>query len=324
MRYGEIPGIKNRVSRVVQGTTMIGSDLDAAQSFRLLDQVFEMECNTLDTAHVYSDGESERIIGRWMEERGLREKIVIMTKGAAHSDDRRRVTSFDIAADLHDSLARLKTDYVDIYLLHRDDPDLPVAPIMDTLNEHIVGGRVRAIGASNWSTQRIAAANTYAQSNGLEPFVVSSPQFSLADCVEEPWPLCLSISGPGETEARNWYTETQLPLFAYSPLATGFFSGRFRRDNLDAFGDREWDRVCIRSYATEENFQRYDRAAILAAEKGLTTAQIALAYVTNHPMNIFAVVGPSSGKNFRLNVEAAEVQLTKQEMAWLDLRSDTR
>ena len=324
MRYGEIPGLNKPIPRVVQGSTMIGSDLDEAKSFALLDQVFELGCNAIDTAHVYSGGNSERVIGRWLQARGLRDKIVLITKGAAHSEDRRRMTPFDITSDLHDSLARLKTDYVDLYLLHRDDPSAPVEPIIDILNEHRQAGRLRAFGASNWSHPRIEAANAYARANGLESFVASSPQFSLADQIEEPWPLCLTISGPREAAAREWYAQTQMPLLAWAPLASGFFSGRFRRDNLHTFGEREWDRVCVRAYASEANFQRLDRAGILAAEKGLTAAQVAVAYVMNHPMNIFAVVGPSSGERYKANVEACHVQLTPQEMAWLDLRSDGR
>lgn len=324
MRYGEIPGLNKPVTRVVQGATMIGSDLDEAKSFALLDQVYELGCNTIDTAHVYSNGNSERIIGQWMQTRGLRDKIVIITKGAAHSEDRRRMTPFDIASDLHDSLVRLKTDYVDLYLLHRDDPNVPVEPIVDTLNEHLQAGRFRAFGASNWSHQRIETANAYARAKGLEPFVASSPQFSLADSLDEPWPLCITISGSGRAATREWYAQTQMPLFAWSPLASGFFSGRFRRDNLHTFGDREWDRVCVRTYASEENFQRLDRAGILAAEKGLTAAQVALAFVMEQPINVFAVVGTHTGEKFRANVEASEARLTPQEMAWLDLRSDTR
>jgi aryl-alcohol dehydrogenase-like predicted oxidoreductase len=322
MRYGELAGLNKPVARVVQGTTMIGSDLDEAASFALLDAVYALGGNTLDTAHVYSEGDSERILGRWMQARGLREQIVLITKGAAHSDDRRRLTPFDIAADLHDSLARLKTDYVDLYLLHRDDPDVPVEAVMDALNEHVRAGRLRAIGASNWSHQRIEAANNYAQANGLTPFVASSPQFGLAESLAEPWPLCLSISGPAEAAARDWYGQTQLPLLAWSPLASGFFSGRFRLDNLHTFGDREWDQVVLHTYASEANFQRLDRAEQLAAERGLTAAQIALAYVMNYPMNLFAIVGPSRGENFKANVEAADIVLTPQEIAWLDLHSD--
>jgi aryl-alcohol dehydrogenase-like predicted oxidoreductase len=114
-----------------------------------------------------------------------------------------------------------------------------------------------------------------------------------------------------------------MPLLIWSPLASGFFSGRFRRDNLDLYGEREWDGVVVRTYASEANFQRFDRANILAAEKGLDAAQIALAFVMNHPMNIFAEVGPRRSENFRTNIEASEIRLTPQEMDWLDLKTDS-
>jgi len=324
MRYGKIPGVTKPVARVIQGATMMGSDLDEAESFALLDQIYELGCNTIDTAHVYSSGNSERTIGRWMQTRGLRDKVVIITKGVAHSEDRRRMTPFDIASDLHDSLARLKIDTIDLYLLHRDNPDVSVEPIIDALNEHLQAGRLHAFGASNWSHERIEIANAYARANGLEPFVASSPQFGLAESLDEPWPLCVSISGSAGAAAREWYTQSQMPLLAWSPLASGFFSGRFRRDNLHMFGGREWDEVAVRTYASEANFQRFDRVSILAKEKGLDAAQVALAYVMNQPMNIFAVVGPHSGEKFKTNLEASEIQLTPQEMDWLDLRTDSR
>jgi aryl-alcohol dehydrogenase-like predicted oxidoreductase len=324
MQYGEIRGVNKPVSRVIQGSTMIGSDLDETQSFALLDQVFELGCSTIDTAHVYSQGNSERIIGKWIKERGLQEQILLITKGAAHSQDRRRMTPFDIASDLHDSLARLQMDCIDLYLLHRDNPDITVEPIIDALNEHVRAGRIRAFGVSNWSHQRIEVANEYARANGLETFVASSPQFSLADSLDEPWPLCISISGSGGTAAREWYAQTQMPLLIWSPLASGFFSGKFRRDNLHLFGEREWDEVVVRTYANEPNFQRLDRANTLAAEKGLSAAQVALAYVMSYPMNTFVVVGPHSAEKFKANIEASEVRLTPEEMDWLDLKTDTR
>jgi len=320
MIYGEIEGIKKPIARVVQGTTMLGSDLNEEESFSLLDQVYELGGNTLDTAHVYASGNSERIIGKWMHSRGLREKMTIITKGGAHSQDRRRMTSFDVTSDLFDSLARLKTDYIDLYLLHRDDTNLPVEPIIHTLNEHLQAGRIHAFGASNWSHQRMQDAATYAKANGLKTFTASSPQYSLADSNAEPWPLCLSISGDTGKEAREWYANTAMPVLVWSPLASGFFSGRFRRDNLREFGEREWDEVVVRTYVTEANFQRLDRAEALVKEKGCTAAQIALAYVMNQPMNVFSVVGSHSIEKFKANIDAAELKLTNQELAWLDLK----
>jgi len=320
MQYGEIAGIKKPVARIIQGSTMIGSDLNEAESFALLDQVLEAGCNTLDTAHVYSGGNSERIIGKWLQARGLRDEMVIITKGGAHSEDRRRMTPFDITADLFDSLARLKTDHIDLYLLHRDDPDLPVEPVINALNEHQRAGRIHAFGASNWSHQRMETANAYAKTNGLRPFVASSPQYSLADSHAEPWPLCLSISGEAGNEARSWHAKNNMAVMAWSPLASGFFSGKFRRDNLHTFGAREWDEVVVRTYAKESNFQRLERTGQLAKEKGVTAAQIALAFVMNQPMNMYAVVGPHAVQKFKENVAAAELKLTPQELDWLDLK----
>lgn len=324
MQYGEINGINKPVARIIQGTTMIGSDLNESESFALLDQIYELGGNTLDTAHIYGGGKSERVIGRWLQVRGLRDSMVIITKGCAHSEDRRRMTPFDLTADLFDSLARLKTDHIDLYLLHRDDPDLPVEPIIHALNEHQQAGRIHAFGASNWSHQRIETANAYAKANGLKSFVASSPQYSLAESHTEPWPMCLSISGAEGSEARNWYAKTQMPLLVWSPLASGFFSGKFRRDNLNEFGEREWDEVVVRTYAKEANFQRLDRAATLASEKGVTTAHVALAFVMSQPMNMYSVVGPHSAAKFKANIEAADIQLTVQEMDWLDLKNDNR
>jgi aryl-alcohol dehydrogenase-like predicted oxidoreductase len=257
-----------------------------------------------------------------VRERGLRDKVVIIGKGAHHHQDRQRVTPLDITADLHDSLARFKFDTIDLYLLHRDDPSVPVGPIVEVLNEHLQAGWIRAFGGSNWTHQRIQAANEYAQVHGLIPFVASSPQFSLAEQVREPWPNCLSISGPGEKEARTWYQQTNMALFTWSSLAGGFFSGRFSRNNLDSFNSY-LDKLCVESYCYEDNFKRLDRVRLLAEAKGLTIPQVALAYVLSQPLNIFALVGCQSGAEFKANLEASRIKLSPDEMAWLELKRDS-
>ena len=236
MQYGRVPGINKPISRLVQGTMPLDLD-DVDKSFGLLDAVFSLGCNTFDAAHVYSGGGCERMLGRWIEERGLRERVVILTKGAHHNADRRRVTPFDITSDLHDSLARLKVSTIDLYMLHRDDPSVPVGPIVEVLNEHKAAGLIDAFGGSNWSHERVQAANAYAEARGLTPFVASSPQFSLADMVQAPWEECVSIGGAGGEPARAWYRQAGMALFTWSSLAGGFFSGRFSRGNLDTFED---------------------------------------------------------------------------------------
>jgi aryl-alcohol dehydrogenase-like predicted oxidoreductase len=316
MIYGKVPGIEKEVARVVQGTVMLSSD-EEAKALDLLDQVFGLGGNAFDTAHQYGGGDCERVFGRWVRERGVRDEVFVIGKGAHHSEDRERVTPFDITADLHDSLARLGFDHIDLYLLHRDDPSVPVGPILETLNDHREAGLISAYGGSNWTTGRIGEANDYARENGLAPFVASSPNLSLATQAREPWAGCISISGEGGASARRWYAEEGMPLFTWSSLAGGFFSGRFSPDNLDSF-DGYFDRLCVETYCHEENFERLDRAHVLAEDRGLTVPQIALAYVLNQPMEVFALVGCNTGEEFRANAEAAGVELTPEEVSWLE------
>jgi aryl-alcohol dehydrogenase-like predicted oxidoreductase len=201
--------------------------------------------------------------------------------------------------------------------LHRDDPNVPVGPIIEVLNEHQKAGRIRAFGGSNWSHQRIDEANRYAAERGLTPFVASSPNFSMAEQIKEPWEGCISIGGKKGEASRRYYQEYQTPLFTWSSLAGGFFSGRFRRNNLDTFSEY-LDKLCVMCYCVEENFQRLDRAEELAKKKGLTLPQIAMSYVMSQPLNIFALVGCQTPQEFKANLDAANVKLTQDEMEWLE------
>jgi aryl-alcohol dehydrogenase-like predicted oxidoreductase len=317
MKFGRIPGVSKPVSRLVQGTIMVSSERKD-ESFALLDAIYGMGCNAFDTAHIYGGGDNERIVGEWVNRRGLRDDVVIIGKGAHHNADRKRVTPFDIAADIHDSLARFGFNFIDIYLLHRDDPGMPVGPIVDALNLWQRDGKIGAFGGSNWTVERIQAANDYAGEKGLSPFVASSPNFSLADEVQPPWPGCISISGRQGAEARAWYRATQFPLFPWSSLARGFFSGKLSRNNVE-----EWkDHLAWTCYGSEENLQRLERCEKLAGDRNLSIPQVALAYVLNQPLEVFPLVGCCAPEEFEANLEALDVDLTDEELAWLDLRAD--
>src|SRR3569833_1289287 len=156
-------------------------------TYELLDRWVEAGGNIVDTAHLYNGGSSERALGQWIADRDCREQIVVLTKCAHHNVDRKRVTPEDITCDLRDSLARLKTDYVDLYILHRDDPEIPVGEIVDVLNRYYREGRIHAFGGSNWSTARLDEANAYAAAHGLQGFTGSSPHLSLAVPNGEIW-----------------------------------------------------------------------------------------------------------------------------------------
>jgi aryl-alcohol dehydrogenase-like predicted oxidoreductase len=322
MEYGTVTGVNKKVSRLVQGTIMLMMD-QLEEGIELMDMAYDHGVTAFDSAHVYGGGQTERVFGEWMQRRGNREEVVLMTKGCHHNADRKRVTPYDLTSDLYDSLARLKTDYIDLYVLHRDDPDVPVGPIVEVLNAHLEAGRIHAFGGSNWTYERIGEANAYAEAHGLVPFTVSSPNYGLAEQVNNPWgPGCVSLSGPQEAEARAWYQANQMPVFSYSSIGRGFFSGRVK--SSDPAGSKDViDGVAQHAYAHPVNFKRLERAEVLAAQRGVSVPQIAIAFILCSPMNVFPLVASYSAQEMEDNLKAFSVKLTPAEWEWLDLGRDT-
>ncbi len=312
-----ISGVSLPISRVVLGTMIINRGCQE-QSNELLDAAMALGVTTLDTAHVYGGGDTERAIGVWLAKRGNRDRVVLLAKGCHHNGDRQRVTPSDIGSDLLDTLARFQTDYVDLWMFHRDDVSQPVGPLVEALNEHVRAGRIRAFGGSNWTHQRIAAANAYASAKGLIGFTASSPNFGLAEQVQDPWgPGCVTISGPQQAEARAWYAQTGTAIFAYSSLARGLFSGRVRRASM-AEDIAKLDDAARTAYCHEVNFARLDRCVELAAKKGLTVPQIATAWTLSQPLPVHALVGAATPAELENTVAGAAVRLTSAECTWLD------
>jgi aryl-alcohol dehydrogenase-like predicted oxidoreductase len=334
MKYGTVKRVNKPVAHLVLGTMIITDEEEArekgpwgninrAMSFKLLDEVFEQGGNTFDTAHVYGiGGASEKGLGLWMKARDNREEVVILSKGAIKSSPPApyKVMPSFIDADIFDSLARLQTDYIDIYMLHYDAPNYPVGPFVETLHKHFEAGRIHAYGGSNWSAARIEEANAYAEAHGLAPFVVSEPFYSLAEMVEMPSPGRASLSGPSKKEERAWYAENEIPVMPYSSLAAGLMSGRVDREN---YRD-EIRSGCVGAYCHEVNFERLDRAQELAEAKGVSVPQIALAFIVQSEMDVYPLVGARSGDEFADSAAALEIELTPEERAWLDLERDTR
>jgi aryl-alcohol dehydrogenase-like predicted oxidoreductase len=308
MRYITIPGIATPLSRIALGTVAFSPD-NYARAAEVLDAFVALEGNTIDTGHIYSSGGSERAIGRWLQERGKRADMVIVDKGChPYRDSGPRVTPEIIHTDLAESLECLQTDYIDLYLLHRDDERKPVGPLVEALNEERAAGSIRAFGASNWSTARIAEANAYAAEHGLAGFAASSPNLSLARPKEPMWAGCVSTTDA----VRAWHTATQLPLLSWSSQAGGFLSGRFTREDTS-------NPDMLRVWYSDENFERLRRAAELGRREGVGPIPIALAYVLSQPFPTIAAVGPLTVAELRESFQALSIGLTPQDLAYLDL-----
>ncbi|RXZ84291.1 aldo/keto reductase [Paenibacillaceae bacterium] len=309
MKHLTIDGLRNGVSRLI-----MGSDYFAPAVYDLvrtnLDLFTSIGGNTIDTAYIYSGGKSEQAIGMWLEERNNRKEINIWTKGGHPNEQGKRVNKKAIEEELAISLERLRTDYVDLYALHRDDPDVPVAEIIEILNAQVEAGRILVFGASNWSWQRLQEANDYAASHGLRGFAFNSPNLSLARAIEPYWADCVSV----DTETLAWHEQKNLPLLSWSAQARGFFTGRFTPE------DRS-DQDLVRVFYNDENWERYRRAEQLAGEKGVSTIQIALAYVLNQSFPTAAIIGPRNDAEMHSCRDAVQIELTAEEVKWLDLRA---
>lgn len=315
-----IEGVEKPVSKLVMGCDNQPTPKHAAVMF---DNYFEYAGNTFDTAHIYGGGRMESLLGAWMANRGVREEVVVIGKGA-HTP-----ANFPehVSRQLDVSLERLQTDYVDVYFLHRDNADVGVDEWLDVLNAEQRRGRIRAFGASNWSLQRVQEANATAAKQGLSPFAAVSNNFSLARMVDPVWAGCVAAS---TADWRAWLEAEQMPLFPWSSQARGFFTPRFDavRQGTDSrvatgFGNQPSDDELRRCWFAEDNFRRRERAVELAERRGVSPIAIALAYVLNQPFPCFALIGPRTLAETRGSLQALQVELSEAERRWLNLDADT-
>lgn len=302
MKYGHIPGIEKPISRLVMGVDNQHFMPHAAVMF---DDFFEYGGNCFDTAHLYLHGQCERILGQWIKNRGVREQVVILDKGA-HTP---YCTPEHVTSHLQESLERLQTDYTDLYMLHRDNVDVPVGEFISVLNEHKAVGRIRAFGASNWSIERVEAANNWARAHNMTGFSAISNNFSLAHMVSPVWAGCISAS---DANSRAWLTKTQMALMPWSSQARGFFTGRARPDDHS-------DPELVRCWYSEDNFLRLERANELAKKRNVLPINIALAYVLCQPFPTFPLIGPRSLSETYSSLPALDITLTPEEVRWLNL-----
>ncbi len=277
------------------------SDMD--NSFQIIDEYVKRGGNAIDTAHIYGP-DRHRLIGEYLKAR-RRNTLIIMDKGC-HPYGRNRVTKEDMASDIAESLERMQIDSMEFFVLHRDDPEVPVGAIVEWLNEQKEAGRIQAFGGSNWHHSRIAEANRYAEEHGLQGFSISSVNLALGIPVEPMWAGAYTVDRGG----RDWYEETGFPLFSWSSGSGGFFAGV------------ESDNVKRVYYGNEENFKRRERAEELGKRHGLNAAQMAVVWTLNQPMNVYAIVGPKSTQEVRENMTLLDLKLPANEIRYLELGNE--
>ena len=319
MKMIQIPGVKKPISVLGLGT-MIFAPEKKGLCFDILDGFVSKGGTLIDTAEVYGDpeehGYSEITIGMWLEERKCRNDVAIVTKGCIPETCKPihpnglDITPEHIHAAISGSLERLKTDYIDLWLLHRDDETKPVGPLVEALNKELSKGTIKAFGGSNWSTKRIEEANKFAEDRGFIGMSALSNHFCLANSKEPYWPNTVSV----DDEDKEWHFNKQLPLLAWSSTGRGFF----------AKGDPEYleDPNLVRVYYNDDNFEKLRRAEKLGQSKGLTRIEIAIAYVLSQEFPVVALVGVENDEQIQSCIKAMDANLTKAEIDWLTLQTD--
>jgi aryl-alcohol dehydrogenase-like predicted oxidoreductase len=277
-------------SRLVFGTFDLP---DTAVAGRVLDRFYAGGGRALDVANVYRDGESARAVGRWLRERGGPDGVVVYAKGChpPHCRPDLVTAEVDVARRL------LDLDRIDVFILHRDVPSLPVAAFADALLEEVAAGRIGAFGVSNWTVARLRELRGHLDAIGAGGLAAFSNHFSLAEMVAAPWPDCLAVS-KDEVAALG---DVDVELLAWSSLATGFFAGREAAS---------WD--------SDDNRARRSRAAELADELGTSATAVALAYVFHQPDYVLPVVGTCSEAHVDEAFGAERIRLTPEQLDWLE------
>lgn len=312
-----------QVSELALGTARFGNEredgseeIGRGQAHRLLDRYADAGGNFIDMADVYGGGSAERFVGDWLEGRN-RDEFVLASKiyWPAREDDpnAQGLNRKHLRTQRDAILDRLGTDYIDLLYIHRWDDDTPVEEFMRTLNGFVEDGRVHYLGASNRDPNawQVTKANELAKREGWEPFTSTQIIFNLVDRQVEP-------------EFLPMVASSDLGLMPFSPLAGGFLTGKYERDEPPPAGSRGAHEERFReTYLTDENFGVLDTVQEVADEHCASPVQVSLAWLLEHPAVTAPVVGPRTVDQLESNLDAADIDLSSEAFERLDEAAPT-
>jgi len=288
------------ISPLVFGGNVFGWTADEARSFALLDRFVARGFNAIDTADVYSawgpglsGGESETVIGNWLARRGRRDDVVLMTKVGMWRA-REGLSATNIAAALDDSLERLRTDYVDVYFAHLDDTEVPLEETLAAFGKLVQAGKVRALGASNYTAERLREALAISAAQGLPRYEVIQPRYNLYDRADF------------ESALAGVAQEQGLGVVSYFSLASGFLTGKYRSaDDLKGKAREGF----LKDYFDARGMQLLGVLRDVAAELSATPAQVALAWLMGRPAVTAPIASATSLEQLDDIMQAAQLTL---------------
>jgi aryl-alcohol dehydrogenase-like predicted oxidoreductase len=293
-----------KVSRICLGTMTFGGGADEEMSFKLMDRFFELGGTFLDTADQYSAGVSEQIVGRWIADRGVRDQAVLATKvytqmGPGANDG--GLSRIHIQRAVEDSLRRLNTEVIDLYQIHRWDYGAPPEETLEALNDLVRQGKVRYIGCSNLKAWHLSRYLQLSKERGWSRFISLQPLYS-------------ALNRSIENEVLPLCDKEGLGVIVYNPLAGGVLTGKYSLDRMPAEGTRLGDMTGYQQrYYTGQAMQVVDDFVAAAEARGVTPAQLALAWVLAEPRVTCPIVGARDLGQLNDTLGGLEIELTREE-----------
>jgi aryl-alcohol dehydrogenase-like predicted oxidoreductase len=300
-----------QVSKLCLGTMMFGAwgNTDHDDSIRIIHRAMDAGVNFVDSADVYSAGESEEIVGKALK--GRRDDVVLATKffmPMGEDPNRRGGSRRWIVKAVEDSLRRLGTDWIDLYQVHRPSPDIDVDETLGALTDLVRAGKVRYIGSSTFPPSRIVEAQWVARERGRERFVCEQPPYSML------------VRGV-ENDVLPTCRRHRMGVIPWSPLAGGWLTGRYRLGQ-DLPSSHRAERIPARYDMSIPGNQRKleaaDALAKLADEAGISMIEMALAFVIRHPAVTAAIIGPRTMEQLESQLSAADVELSDEVLDRID------
>jgi aryl-alcohol dehydrogenase-like predicted oxidoreductase len=318
MQHNAVLGTDLQCSTFCLGGGGLGSDLNQADSFLLMDAYTDRGGNFIDTAQVYANwlpietSISEKTIGLWMKARKNRNRLIVSSKGAhplLESMHLSRMSREDIAQDIEGSLRHLQVGTIDFYILHRDDTNRSVQEILETLNDQVKAGKIRYFGCSNWTTERIKEAQAYAEAHGIQGFSGNQMMWSLAEADSTKFVDTTLVAM--DEAMKQYHFATGMSAFPYSSQAQGLFtkwdSGLYTPDDI---------RISP-MYKSAANRVRFERAQQLAADLSRTVTEIVLGYLISHSFQAFPIIGCRTLNQLEESLKAADLHLTQTQLEFL-------
>jgi len=296
------------------GGNVFGWTIDETTSFKILDAFIAEGFNFVDTADIYAKwvpgnkgGESETIIGKWLKKSGKRSKVIVATKvGMEMAPDKKGLSAAYIFRAVEDSLKRLQTDHIDLYQAHKDDPGTPLEETLGAFGKLMKDGKVRAIGASNYSGPRLSQALEVSKEHGLPAYQTMQPEYNLYDRADY------------EKNLERICVANELGVISYFSLASGFLSGKYRSE-VDLSKSQRGGRV--KKYLNERGSRILKALDETAAQYNSTPARVALAWLIARPSITAPIASATSLEQLKDLIEATKLQLDQASMETLNKAS---